>query len=98
MEPSPSPLALQQLYGLAKSSPDFYNQLYNILNTEEYVQCVPGLQDDGVMQLIDYLDKVCRRVALQLQLPGPPTPRSCHRRLPMVSILPATLRGSVCAN
>jgi len=59
-----SSLALQWLNGLGRSSPDFHGQLCNIPKTEEYVQCVPGLQDSEVIPLIDYLDKVRRRVAL----------------------------------
>jgi hypothetical protein len=61
---SPSPPALQQLHRLDRSSSGFHDQLSNVLYGEEYTQCVPNLQDDDLTWLVDYLDKVRRRVAL----------------------------------
>jgi len=60
---SPSPQVLQELHRLDKSSPDFHDQLCNVLYGQEYVRCVPNLQGDDLVWLVDYLDKV-RRVAL----------------------------------
>ena len=66
--PSLSAFKLQQLYGLNRFSPDFHGQLCDILNRKEFVQCVPELQDHEVIRLIDYLDKVRRRIALPQSL------------------------------
>ncbi|KAF9642914.1 kinase-like protein [Thelephora ganbajun] len=54
---SPSSPALQQLHCLNASSPNFYDQLYNLLCGQEYVQCVPNLKDDDLVWLVNYLDK-----------------------------------------
>jgi len=62
--PSPRPPALQQLRRLDQSSSDFHDQLCNVLYGKDYAQCVPNLQGDDVVWLVDYLDKVRRRVAL----------------------------------
>jgi len=66
--PSPNPPALQQLRRLDRSSSDFPDQLSNVLYGEEYQKCVPNLQSDDLAWLVEYLDKVCRHVAL----PRPP--------------------------
>lgn len=55
---------LQQLHHLDKSSSGFRDQLSNILYGEEYRQCVPNLQDDGSIWLINYLDEVRSHVAI----------------------------------
>ena len=60
----PSSLVLQQLNSLERSSPDFHEQLCGVLYGKEFVQCVPNLQGDDLTWLVDYLDKVCRCVAL----------------------------------
>jgi len=65
---SPSLPVLQELHRLDRSSPDFHDQLCNVLYGQEYVRCVPNLQDDDLVWLVDYLDKVRRNVAL------PPSP------------------------
>lgn len=65
---SPGSPALQELHRLDRSSPDFHDQLCNVLFEEVYVQCVPNLRGDDVVWLVDYLDAVCRRIAL----PHPP--------------------------
>jgi len=56
---SPNYPILQQLHRLDSSSPDFHDQFCNVLYGEEYVQCVPNLQYDDLVWLVDYLDKVC---------------------------------------
>jgi len=56
---SPNSPALQKLYRLDRSSPaEFHGQLSNVLYGEEYQRCVPNLQGDNVVWLIDYLDEV----------------------------------------
>ena len=59
-----SPPALQQLHRLNRSSPDFHDQLSNVLYGEEYKQWVANLQGDDLIWLVDYLDKVRRCVPL----------------------------------
>jgi len=61
---SPSLPALQQLDHLDGSSPDFLDQLGDILYGREYIECVPNLRGDDLVWLVDYLDKVRLRVAL----------------------------------
>jgi hypothetical protein len=61
---SPISPGLQQLNRLNRSSPDFHDQLSNILYGEEYTQCVRSLQNDDLVWLIEYLDKVRRHNAL----------------------------------
>ena len=79
--PPPNPLVLQQLDRLDRSSPEFQDQLYTIFRGEEYSQCVRDLQGDDLVWLVDYLDRVRRRVAF-------PTLRSSQPRLLMASIPP----------
>ncbi|KAF9646907.1 hypothetical protein BDM02DRAFT_2871174 [Thelephora ganbajun] len=54
---SPSSPALQQLHCFDASSPNFYDQLYNLLCRQEYVQCIPNLKGDDLVWLVNYLDK-----------------------------------------
>jgi len=61
---SPSSSTLQQLYRLNRSSPDFHDQLCDVLYKEEYVRCVPNLEGDDLVRLVNYLDNVRRRIAL----------------------------------
>ena len=68
---SPSSLALKRLNRLDKSSPDFHDQLCNVLYGEEYVECAPHLQHDDVMWLVHYLDTVRRYAALPRSLLSP---------------------------
>ena len=86
-----SPPILQQLRLLNRSSPDFHEQLGSVLYGQEHQQCVPNLQGDDLMWLVDYLDKVRRRIALL-------TLRSGQRRLSMISIPPVQSPESVYAN
>ena len=60
---------LQQLHHLDVSSPGFHDQLNDTLYGEEYQQCAPNLQGNDLIWLVDYLDKVPRRISL-------PTPHS----------------------
>ena len=65
---SPNSTALRQLDLLNRSSPDFHDQLSNVLHGKEYRQCVPNLQGDDLVWLVDYLDKVRHHAVL----PHPP--------------------------
>ncbi|KAF9643894.1 kinase-like protein [Thelephora ganbajun] len=55
---SPSSPALQRLHRLDTTSPNFGDQLCDVLYGQEYQQCVPNLQDHDPLWLVDYLDKV----------------------------------------
>ena len=55
---------LQQLYQLDRSSSRFHDQLSNILYGEEFKQHVTNLDANGLLWLVDYLDKVRHRVSL----------------------------------
>jgi hypothetical protein len=61
---SPSLPALQQLRRLDKSSSGYHKQLRDLLDGEEYKQCVPKLQGEDSAWLVDYLDKVRRQITL----------------------------------
>jgi len=59
----PTLSVLQRLGSLDKSSPNFHDQFSNALCGEEYIRCVPGLQDDDIRWLVGYLDEArCRAV------------------------------------
>ena len=58
----PSSPVLKQLHRLDRSSPDFHDQLCNVFYGSEYTQYTQSLQEDDLMWLVDYLDKVRRRV------------------------------------
>jgi len=88
---SPSSPVLQRLCCLDRSSPDFQDQLSDVLYGQEYRQYAPSLQSNDLVWLVEYLDKVRYRVAL-------PTLRSNQRRHSMISILPIPLLGSVYAS
>ena len=62
--PSPNSPVLQQLDRFDGSLPGFHNQLYGLLYGEEYVQCVRNLQEDDLVWLVNYLDRVRRRAAV----------------------------------
>lgn len=59
---SPSSPALQELYQLDISSPNFGDMLCNALYKREYEQCVPIIGDGDLAWLVGYLDKVRRYV------------------------------------
>jgi len=101
----PNPPALQKLDRLDRSSPEFHGQLSNVLYGEEYQRCVPNLQDDGLVWLVDYLDKVCHHIAfphsplkpvqaLDVLEPSSTASRKCLRELRSVcgtrGMLPAS--------
>jgi len=54
---------LQQLHLLNRSSSTFHDQLSGILYGEEFKRQAPNLQSDGLVWLVDYLDKVRRHVS-----------------------------------
>jgi len=60
----PSHNPLTRLRHLDTSSSTFQDQISNILYGEEYKQWIPNLQGDDLMGLVDYLDKVRRRISL----------------------------------
>ena len=60
--PSRSPL--EQLRSLDESSLEFQDQVSNILAGKQFKDWVPTIQDDDVVGLVDYLDKVRRRFSL----------------------------------
>ena len=59
----PSHPVLQQLHHLDRSSPDLNDQLSNVLYGEEYQKCVPNLQGEDLVWLVDYLDEVCCHIS-----------------------------------
>ena len=61
---SPHSTTLRQLRHLDESSPNFHDQLTSVLSGEKYEQSVPNLQNNDLVFLVDYLDKVRRHVAL----------------------------------
>lgn len=61
---SVSPSFLQRLRHLDRSSPEFHDRLKNVLYGKDYRGCVPKLQADDLVWLIEYLDKVRYRVAI----------------------------------
>jgi hypothetical protein len=64
MSLAPSLPVLRQLHRLDRSSSGFHDQLSDVLDGEEYKQCVPDLQGDDLVFFVDYLDDVRRRIAL----------------------------------
>jgi len=58
------PEILQELDRLDKSSPEFPDQLTSLLYKEGYKNCIPELQDEDVVWLVEYLDKVRIPIAL----------------------------------
>ena len=88
----PSCNLLQRLDRLNRSSFEFHDQLCNVLYGEEYMQSVPKLQNDDLVWLVDYLDKVrCCAVLTNPSLrpaqtlgslnPSGPSFRKCLREL-----------------
>jgi len=59
----PSSPALQKLHDLDRSLSEFHDQLSNVLYGEEYTRCVKDFQGNDLVWLVDYLDKVRRRIA-----------------------------------
>jgi len=79
---------LQQLRGLNRYSPEFHDQLNNVLCVEKYKQLAQNLQDDDLVWLVDYLDEVRSRAIL------PRYPLSRRRSLIYLT-LPVPLSGNV---
>ena len=90
--PSPSSLALLQFRHLDRSSPDFGDQLCDVLYGSEYNQYALNIQGDDFMWLVNYLDEVRCRVspphsllkpaqALDCLDPSGPAFRKCLREL-----------------
>ena len=86
--PPPSSQALQELDRLDKSSSDFDDKLYNTLYGQEYA----NFGNDDLIWLIDYLDEVCRNIAVLFRSLLKP------HRLSVISIFPPRLPGSVFAS
>ena len=61
---SPTSPSLQRLDQLDRSLSGFHDKLCEVLYGQEYIQCVPNLQDDDLVWLVDYLDKVRYRKTL----------------------------------
>jgi len=59
---APTSLVLQRLHGLDRSSSEYHAQIRNVLYEEEYQKCVPNLEEDDLIWLVGYLDKVRRNV------------------------------------
>ena len=89
--PLPRSPPLQKLHRLDASSPDFQDQLNNVLRGEEYVNCLPNLEDDDSAWLVDYLDKVSHRISLRHF-------HSSQCRPLIISILPVRPPTSVYTN
>jgi len=50
---------LNQLRHLDKSSPNFHDQVGDVLHGEEYKKWVSNLQDNNLVGFVNHLDKVC---------------------------------------
>ena len=83
---------LHQLHILNRSSSTFHDKLSSILYGEEFRENAPNLETDGLVWLVDYLDKVRPRVsllryplkqpqALDTLDPASPAFRKCLREL-----------------
>ena len=58
----PGSLVLQKFHRLDTSLTGLHDQIAALLRGEEYQRCVSNLQGDDLVWLVDYLDKVRRRV------------------------------------
>lgn len=61
---SSSSLVLQEFIQLDRSSQDFPEKLCDLLYGEDYRQRAPGLQDEDLMWLVEYLDQVWHHTTL----------------------------------
>ena len=64
--PMTSPELLQRFKRLDKSSPQFPDQLTNLLYKEGFKDQILKLRDEDVVWLVEYLDEVCLSIALHL--------------------------------
>ena len=71
MAPPTSP-ALQNLHRLDFSSLDFQDQLCDALSGQEYVRCIPDLEEGALVWLANYLDEVFCSFAIPSSLLEPP--------------------------
>ena len=86
--------SLQQLSDLDKTSPQFYEQLSNLLRGNRYQDVVPHLQSESLAWLVEYLDGV----RLSRNYP-PPSYTKCRRRFSSVlPIMPALCSRKPCTS
>ena len=55
---------LQQLYDLDRSSPQFHEQLSDLIHGQEYQNSVLNLKSNDLTWLVEYLDSVSHQVTL----------------------------------
>jgi hypothetical protein len=89
----PDSPVLQKFARLDESSQDFPEKLSDLLYADEYAECVPGLHEDDLKWLVEYLDQVCHHIALLH-----PPPIVSRGRFSELSIPPVAFSGSVCAS
>lgn len=56
--PPPNLPVLRKFPSIDASPSDLNDQLFKALYEEEYAQCLPNLEGDDIVWLVDYLDKV----------------------------------------
>jgi len=64
ISPITTPNPLQILHDLDRSSPQFHNQLSNLLRREEFRNFVSNPSSEGLGQLAEYLDNVSLQMTL----------------------------------
>ena len=87
----PSSPALRRLHHLDRSSPDFCDQLHDVLSEQEYAPNQKSFEQNDLVWIIDYLDEV-RHGVFHLRSPltvGRPS---------TISILPPQLPASAYVN
>ena len=62
--PSPDFTALRPLRTLDMSSPEFHDQLSNVLRDTAYKRSVSTLQGDHLVLLVNYLNEVCYFISI----------------------------------
>ena len=67
-ETPPDPL--RQLRDLDKASPQFNRQLAKFPDRKEYIKSLPNLCNEGLLWLVEYLDRVSFRIAFSCSLPN----------------------------
>ena len=87
----PSSPDLRRLHRLDRSSPDFCDQLHDVLYEQEYALHKKSFGQDGLAWLVDYLDEVRRHVSLFRFPLNPGRPST-------ISILPPLLPASAFVN
>ena len=56
----------RQLHDLDRTSPRFHKQLLDILHADEYQNVIPNLENEDVVWLVRYLDKVSHQTVFPL--------------------------------